>query len=60
MCHAGRFSHDNLFCEWAAGGPVILVWNRCSVNGQLVDQLSWYRTGALYWFETEALWCGQV
>ena len=25
-------------CEWAAGGPVILVWNWCPVNGQLVDQ----------------------
>jgi len=27
-------------CEWAAGGPVILVWNWCLVNGQLC----WYGT----------------
>jgi len=24
-----------------------LVWNWCPVNGQLVNQLSWYGTGAL-------------
>jgi hypothetical protein len=36
-------------CEWAAGGPVILVW--CPVNGLLcgielvlVVQLCWYGT----------------
>jgi len=23
-------------CEWAAGGLVILVWNWCLVNGQLM------------------------
>jgi len=36
-------------CEWAAGGPVILVWNWCPVNGQLVDQLSWYGSVILVW-----------
>ena len=30
-------------CEWAAGGPVMEL---VPVNGQLVDQLSWYGTGA--------------
>jgi len=48
-------------CEWAASGPALLVWNWRPVNGQLVDQLSWYGTGALCWwssctgFETEVL-----
>jgi len=50
-------------CKWAAGGSVILVWYWCPVNGQLVDQLSWYGTGAvmelvlmvqLCWYETSA------
>jgi len=27
-------------CEWTPGGPVIMVWNWCPVNGQLVGQLS--------------------
>jgi len=33
-------------CEWAASGPALLVWNWRPVNGQLVDQLSWYGTSA--------------
>jgi hypothetical protein len=48
MRHDDKFSHDNLFCEWTTGGPVILVWNRCLVNGRLVVQLSWFGTNALW------------
>jgi len=51
-------------CERAASGPTILVRYWCHVNGQLVDQLSWYESGAgmelvlvvhLCWFGTEVL-----
>ena len=34
MRYADKISHDNLFCEWATGGPVILVWNWCPMNGR--------------------------
>jgi len=46
-------------CEWAAGGPIILVWNWCPVNGQLC----WYGTSTgmelvlgvqLCWYGTSA------
>jgi len=39
-------------CEWAAGGPVILVWNWCwygtgaGMELVLVVQLCWYGTSA--------------
>jgi len=33
-------------CELTTGGPGILVWNWCPVNGQLVGQLCWYETSA--------------
>jgi len=71
MWNVGRFSHNNLFWKWKTCEPGILVWYWCPVNGQQVDQLSWYGIGALwmgswwtsypgmdqlFWYGTGALW----